>query len=381
MTFARGRGAALADLNLDGLLDLVEVNRRTPRQALAERRGGHGRRAGADGQLARAVASDQPAPNRDAIGAWVEVRVGDRVDAARGDGRRRPRRRPARLDPLRAGRAADGARSGSRGPTARSGPWMPVAAEPVRDDRARRDRRPSRGDRAVRRARDDDADTRRPASPRSTCPTSGCPSASPELPAVDLRRPGWSASASGWTPRGYDRLVVYADREHSANLSYLTGFDPRFEEAILDRRRRTGDPAILVGNECYGHGRRRAAADATATCSRTSACRASRATGRGRSREILGDEGIGPGARVGVVGWKTVRRPDAARRAGLPRRRAARAGRRRRGSVENADGPPDRRRRRAAGHQRGRAARRDGVGRLPDLERRPAAPARASDRA
>ena len=33
--------------------------------------------------------------------------------------------------------------------------------------------------------------------------------------------------------RGYDRLVVYADREHSANLAYLTGFDPRFEEAIL----------------------------------------------------------------------------------------------------------------------------------------------------
>ena len=32
---------------------------------------------------------------------------------------------------------------------------------------------------------------------------------------------------------GHDFLVVYADREHSANLSYLTGFDPRFEEAVL----------------------------------------------------------------------------------------------------------------------------------------------------
>src|SRR5207247_7794152 len=28
--------------------------------------------------------------------------------------------------------------------------------------------------------------------------------------------------------RRYDLLVVYADREHSANLAYLTGFDPRF---------------------------------------------------------------------------------------------------------------------------------------------------------
>ena len=51
--------------------------------------------------------------------------------------------------------------------------------------------------------------------------------------------------------RGYDRLVVYADREHSANLSYLTGFDPRFEEALLVVGP-DGDPAVLVGNECYG---------------------------------------------------------------------------------------------------------------------------------
>ena len=30
LSFARGRGAALADFNLDGLLDLVEVNYRRP---------------------------------------------------------------------------------------------------------------------------------------------------------------------------------------------------------------------------------------------------------------------------------------------------------------------------------------------------------------
>ena len=28
-------------------------------------------------------------------------------------------------------------------------------------------------------------------------------------------------------------LVVYGDREHFANLAYLTNFDPRFEEALL----------------------------------------------------------------------------------------------------------------------------------------------------
>src|SRR5262249_18321563 len=30
-----------------------------------------------------------------------------------------------------------------------------------------------------------------------------------------------------------DAIVVYADREHFANLAFFSGFDPRFEEAIL----------------------------------------------------------------------------------------------------------------------------------------------------
>ena len=33
--------------------------------------------------------------------------------------------------------------------------------------------------------------------------------------------------------RKLTHLVVYGDREHFANLAYLTGFDPRFEEAVL----------------------------------------------------------------------------------------------------------------------------------------------------
>ena len=32
---------------------------------------------------------------------------------------------------------------------------------------------------------------------------------------------------------GLDAFVVYADREHFANMAYLTGFEPRFEEALL----------------------------------------------------------------------------------------------------------------------------------------------------
>ena len=47
---------------------------------------------------------------------------------------------------------------------------------------------------------------------------------------------------------GCDWLVVYADREHLANIAFLSGYDPRFEEALLLLGPR--DQRVLVfGNE------------------------------------------------------------------------------------------------------------------------------------
>src|SRR6185295_9437338 len=48
--------------------------------------------------------------------------------------------------------------------------------------------------------------------------------------------------------RKLTHTIVYADREHFANLAYLTGFDPRFEEALL-LLMPEGSPTLLVGNE------------------------------------------------------------------------------------------------------------------------------------
>ena len=83
-------------------------------------------------------------------------------------------------------------------------------------------------------------------------PDFGMPEATPELPptiyAARLARLRARAA-----DRGYDHLVVYADREHSANLAWLSGFDPRFEEAILVVGP-DSDPAILLGNESWGTG-------------------------------------------------------------------------------------------------------------------------------
>ena len=68
-TTDRARGAALADLNRDGRLDLIVVNRRAPLelwQNLTEERGNW-----------LSVSLRQPGPNRRAVGAWVELRLPD----------------------------------------------------------------------------------------------------------------------------------------------------------------------------------------------------------------------------------------------------------------------------------------------------------------
>jgi hypothetical protein len=76
LSFARGRGASLADLNLDGLPDLVEVNYGDP--VLVWRNVGSGT-AAQPGSMGHwlSLRVSQPGPNRDAIGAWVEVKAGD----------------------------------------------------------------------------------------------------------------------------------------------------------------------------------------------------------------------------------------------------------------------------------------------------------------
>ncbi len=71
--FNRSRGAALVDFNLDGLLDLVVVDRRENVAIW--------RNAGDPGPMGNWVALrlEQAAPNGDAVGAWIEVRTGDRT--------------------------------------------------------------------------------------------------------------------------------------------------------------------------------------------------------------------------------------------------------------------------------------------------------------
>ncbi len=74
-SFEKSRGAALADFNLDGLLDLVAVNREAPLQVWRNVGGGNAKDPAPMGNwIALALAQDRP--NRHAVGAWIEVRSG-----------------------------------------------------------------------------------------------------------------------------------------------------------------------------------------------------------------------------------------------------------------------------------------------------------------
>ncbi|HEY7526797.1 MAG TPA: CRTAC1 family protein [Candidatus Limnocylindria bacterium] len=77
--FARGRGAALVDLNLDGLLDLVVVNRRVNVSLFRNVGAGTASEPRPLGSWT-ALRLEEPGANRDAIGAWVEVASGDRTE-------------------------------------------------------------------------------------------------------------------------------------------------------------------------------------------------------------------------------------------------------------------------------------------------------------
>lgn len=78
VSFASGRGAALADLNLDGMLDLVEVNRRVNVSVWRNVGSGTAAQPAPMGNWV-ALRLNQPGPNRDAIGSWIEVKAGDRT--------------------------------------------------------------------------------------------------------------------------------------------------------------------------------------------------------------------------------------------------------------------------------------------------------------
>jgi hypothetical protein len=132
-------------------------------------------------------------------------------------------------------------------------------------------------------------------------PEFGLPTREPTIPAATFRARAEEAMRRSRS-LGFDVLVVYGDREHFANIAYLTAYDPRFEEALLvlvpDRR-----PTLLVGNEGMAY---------SFICPYEidrvlyqSLSLVSQPRDRMRPlRDILVDAGVKKGTRVGIAGWK-----------------------------------------------------------------------------
>lgn len=134
-------------------------------------------------------------------------------------------------------------------------------------------------------------------------PEFGLPDLQPEVPAATYE--ARIAEAHRRTVEaGYDALVIYADREHFANMAYLTGFDPRFEEALLilapDR-----EPVLLVGNEDVTYTSISPVPLRVVLYQTFSLISQPRSTSAPLV-EILHDAGLGAGGaiRIGMAGWK-----------------------------------------------------------------------------
>ncbi len=99
-----------------------------------------------------------------------------------------------------------------------------------------------------------------------------------------------------------DTAVIYGDREHTATITYLCGYDPRFEESILIVGKE-GIPALLVGNEGWGY------CELAPLPVRRILFQSLSLLGQDRSKSksldtILKEEGISKNSCVGVAGWK-----------------------------------------------------------------------------
>lgn len=102
--------------------------------------------------------------------------------------------------------------------------------------------------------------------------------------------------------QGYTHLIIYGDREHYSNIHFLTGFDPRFEEALLILSGEQ-EPTIVVGNEGLDYSAiipfeiQKVLFQSFSLVGQP----------RGQSKsldEIFRDAGIKKNSKIGIIGWK-----------------------------------------------------------------------------
>jgi hypothetical protein len=100
-----------------------------------------------------------------------------------------------------------------------------------------------------------------------------------------------------------DAMMIYADREHAANMAWLTGFSPRFEEAIwvqVAGRK----PTLLLGNENLDYARHVVPLECDFVLYQTLSLADQPRNRNVRLEQLLQQAGLGMNMRVGLIGWK-----------------------------------------------------------------------------
>jgi hypothetical protein len=100
-----------------------------------------------------------------------------------------------------------------------------------------------------------------------------------------------------------DWLVVYSDREHFGNIAFLSGFEPRFEEALL-LLGPYGRRVLLTGNECEGYAVVTGLPNIEVLLAQSLSLPGQDRSQYPRLVDRLRDAGIKAGDSVGLVGWK-----------------------------------------------------------------------------
>jgi hypothetical protein len=140
-------------------------------------------------------------------------------------------------------------------------------------------------------------------------PDFGLPEIRPEL-AASVYAERYARFLDRLRQSGLGAAVVYGDREHFANLAYLTGFDPRFEEALLivvPGR----EPVILTGPENQGSARA-SAIPVAVKLYQPFGLLGQRREGTRPIADLFRDAGLKPGAAIGTIGWKYYGRHETA---------------------------------------------------------------------
>lgn len=125
------------------------------------------------------------------------------------------------------------------------------------------------------------------------------PHARPAIPAETYA----ARADAAYARAGRDWLVVYADREHLANIAFLTGFEPRFEEALLILGK-GGRRILVTGNESISYAPLAGLPGLEVVLCQTLSLMGQPRGSKPNLHDVLSDLGLKTGDTIGLVGWK-----------------------------------------------------------------------------